>query len=57
MYSIVALSFRVENSRAISVSGTTTDGQRIEIRGCDLWVFRDGKVIKKDSFWKIRTVE
>jgi ketosteroid isomerase-like protein len=22
---------------------------------CDLWTIRDGKVVKKDSFWKIRT--
>ena len=34
--------------------GTTTDGQRIEVRGCDLWTFRDGEVVKKDSYWKIR---
>ena len=38
-----------------TLSGTTTEGQRIEVRGCDLWTFRDGKVAKKDSFWKIRT--
>ena len=38
-----------------TLSGTTTDGQRIEVRGCDLWTFRDGKVVKKDSYWKIRT--
>ena len=38
-----------------TLSGTTTDGQRIEVRGCDLWTFRDGMVVKKDSFWKIRT--
>jgi ketosteroid isomerase-like protein len=38
-----------------TLSGTTVDGQRIEVRGCDLWTFRDGKVVKKDSFWKIRT--
>jgi ketosteroid isomerase-like protein len=38
-----------------TLSGTTTDGQRIEVRGCDLWTFRDGKVLKKDSFWKIVT--
>ncbi len=38
-----------------TLSGTTTDGRRIEVRGCDLWTFRDGKVVKKDSFWKIRT--
>jgi ketosteroid isomerase-like protein len=37
-----------------TLSGTTTDGQRIEVRGCDLWTFRDGMVVKKDSFWKIR---
>jgi steroid delta-isomerase-like uncharacterized protein len=38
-----------------TLSGTTTDGQAIEVRGCDLWTFRDGKVVKKDSYWKIRT--
>ena len=38
-----------------TLSGTTTDGQRIEVRGCDLWTFRDGMVVKKDSYWKIRT--
>ena len=38
-----------------TLSGTTVDGQRIEVRGCDLWTFRDGSVVKKDSFWKIRT--
>ena len=37
-----------------TLSGTTTDGARIEVRGCDLWTLRDGKVVKKDSFWKIR---
>jgi ketosteroid isomerase-like protein len=38
-----------------TLSGTTVDGQRLEIRGCDLWTFRDGQIVKKDSFWKIRT--
>lgn len=38
-----------------TLRGTTVDGQRIEVRGCDLWTFRAGKVVKKDSFWKIRT--
>ena len=37
-----------------TLSGMTADGQRIEVRGCDLWTFRDGAVVKKDSFWKIR---
>lgn len=37
-----------------TLSGTTVDGDRLEIRGCDLWTFRDGRVVKKDSYWKIR---
>lgn len=40
-----------------TLSGTTTTGQRIEVRGCDLWTFRDGKVVTKDSYWKIRTTD
>ena len=39
-----------------TLSGTTVDGQRLEVRGCDLWTFRDGRIIRKDSYWKIRTV-
>ena len=38
-----------------TLSGTTTDGERIEVHGCDLWTFRDDKVVKKDAYWKIRT--
>ena len=30
-------------------------GERIEVRGCDLWTIRAGKIVKKDSYWKIRT--
>jgi ketosteroid isomerase-like protein len=37
-----------------TLSGTTLDGQRIEVRGCDLWTFRGGVVVKKDSYWKFR---
>ena len=36
-----------------TLTGTTTDGERLELRGCDLWTFRDGKVVKKDSYWKM----
>ena len=36
-----------------TLTGTTKGGVRIEVRGCDLWEFRDGKVIRKDSYWKI----
>jgi hypothetical protein len=28
-------------------------GERIEVRGCDLFEFVDGKIIRKNSFWKI----
>ena len=38
-----------------TLSGTTADGQRIEVRGCDLWTFQGDKVAKKDSFWRLRT--
>ena len=36
-----------------TLTGTTADGVRLEVRGCDLWTFREGMVTKKDSFWKI----
>jgi len=35
------------------LTGTTPDGARVQVRGCDHWEFRDGKVIRKDSYWKI----
>lgn len=35
------------------LTGTTTAGERITVRGCDLWEFRDGLVVRKDSYWKI----
>ena len=37
-----------------TLTGTSTDGERIEVRGCDFYTFRSGKIVKKDSFWKIR---
>jgi ketosteroid isomerase-like protein len=37
------------------LTGTTVDGQRLDVHGCDLWTFRDGRIVKKDSYWKIRT--
>ena len=36
-----------------TLTGTTTDGVRLNVRGCDLWEFRDGAIVRKDSFWKI----
>jgi SnoaL-like polyketide cyclase. len=38
-----------------TLTGTTVAGVRRELRGCDLWTFRGGRVVKKDSYWKIRT--
>ena len=35
------------------LTGTAADGRRIEVRGCDFYTFRDGKVVAKDSYWKI----
>jgi ketosteroid isomerase-like protein len=35
------------------LTGTTVDGVRIEVRGCDLWEFREGAIVRKDSYWKI----
>jgi ketosteroid isomerase-like protein len=36
-----------------TLTGTTRDGVRREVQGCDFYTFRDGKVIRKDSYWKI----
>jgi steroid delta-isomerase-like uncharacterized protein len=36
-----------------TLTGTTPDGGRLEVRGCDFWTFRDGLVTRKDSYWKI----
>jgi len=35
------------------LTGTTTSGDRIEVRGCDLVEFRGGKLVRKDAYWKI----
>jgi ketosteroid isomerase-like protein len=38
-----------------TISGTTVEGEQVEVRGCDLWTFGDDdKLTRKDSFWKIR---
>ena len=36
-----------------TLTGTTKAGQSIEVRGVDLLEFSLGKIIRKDSFWKI----
>ena len=36
-----------------TLTGTTRDGVRKEVHGCDFYAFRNGKVTRKDSYWKI----
>jgi steroid delta-isomerase-like uncharacterized protein len=36
-----------------TIRGTQATGEPIEVRGCDLFEFADGKISRKDSFWKI----
>jgi ketosteroid isomerase-like protein len=36
-----------------TLTGTTREGERKTVRGCDFYTFRDGKAIGKDSYWKI----
>ena len=46
----------VAGDRGVSewtLTGTTTSGVSLKVRGCDLWEFRNGKVTRKDSYWKI----
>jgi steroid delta-isomerase-like uncharacterized protein len=45
-----------EGNRGVSewtLTGTTAAGIPVKVRGCDHWEFRDGKVTRKDSYWKI----
>jgi len=36
-----------------TLTGTTTAGEKLNVRGCDLWEFADGKVTRKNSYWKM----
>jgi ketosteroid isomerase-like protein len=38
-----------------TLTGTTSDGERLEVRGCDLWTFEGDRIAVKDSYWKIVT--
>ena len=35
-------------------TGTQKDGKRVEVNGCDLFTFRDGKIAIKNSYRKNR---
>jgi steroid delta-isomerase-like uncharacterized protein len=47
----------VQGARGVSewtFTGTRTDGTRLEVNGCDLFTFRDGKIAVKNSYRKNR---
>lgn len=47
----------VNGDRGVSewtFTGTLQDGRRVEVRGCDLFTFRDGKIAVKNSYRKNR---
>jgi ketosteroid isomerase-like protein len=36
------------------LTGTTTGGEKVRVRGCDLFdLAEDGRIRRKDSYWKI----
>jgi len=35
-------------------TGTNSEGKRSEVNGCDIFTFRDGKILVKNSYRKIR---
>lgn len=35
------------------LTGTAKSGESVRVRGVDLLEFREGKIVKKDSYWKI----
>jgi ketosteroid isomerase-like protein len=47
----------VQGDRGVSewmFTGTRADGTRVEVDGCDLFTFRDGKIALKNSYRKNR---
>ena len=36
-----------------TLTGATPSGEHVEVRGTDHLEFRDGKIVRKDSYWKI----
>ena len=35
------------------LTGTTPDGKKIDVNGCDFYEFEDGEAVLKDAYWKI----
>ena len=49
----------ISGNRGVSewtFSGTRADGTRVEVTGCDLFSFKNGKIAVKNSYRKNRTV-
>jgi steroid delta-isomerase-like uncharacterized protein len=47
----------ISGTRGVSewtFTGTNTDGKRVEVTGCDLFTFRDGRITIKNSYRKNR---
>jgi hypothetical protein len=36
-----------------TLTGTTPEGECLEVRGPDHLEFKDDKIVRKDSYWKI----
>jgi steroid delta-isomerase-like uncharacterized protein len=36
-------------------TGTTVDGKKVEVKGCDVFTFKDDKIAVKESYFKNRT--
>ena len=46
----------IAGNRAVTVwmvTGTGTDGEKLNYRGCDLYEFRGDKILNKDTYWKL----
>ena len=43
----------VDEAADTGISKCDLDGNKVEVPGCDFYTFRLGKVIRKDSYWKI----
>jgi steroid delta-isomerase-like uncharacterized protein len=49
----------IQGDRGVSewtFTGTRADGARVEVNGCDLFTFRDGKIALKNSYRKNRAI-
>ncbi len=46
----------VSGDRGVSewlLTGSSREGKKVRVRGCDLFEFDTGKITRKDSYWKI----